>query len=119
MVDLSNLQVGDTVHLRCGGSIVVPEDLRILPACIKFSEIMWERNGFYNVGEHPSPFDIVAITPKPEPKRIKGWVNVYAPRLRPIIHFSLYEQKEDADASAGQGRIACVCIDVAEGEGLS
>jgi hypothetical protein len=61
-----------------------------------------------------SPFDIISITPNPEPKRIQGWLNIYSWGLG-----SLRDTREEADGQIGANeRIACIPIDVAEGEGL-
>ena len=44
------------------------------------------------------------------PERIKGWVNIYNKHIHPT--------KQDADNNAGKGCVACIYIDVPEGEGL-
>ena len=44
------------------------------------------------------------------PERIEGWVNVY--------NTHKHSTKQDADNNAGNGRVACIYIDVSEGEGL-
>ena len=50
----------------------------------------------------------------PKPKRIKGWINVY-----PYCYiYGLYPTKKEADENADPQRIACIEIDVEEGEGL-
>lgn len=56
-----------------------------------------------------------------EPKRIKGWFNVYTTTMgKPDKHpwGYLHPTREAADADAGPGRIACIELDVLEGEGL-
>lgn len=74
-------------------------------------------SGFYTVDhqgrfwghyEENSIHDIIAEWT--EPKRIKGWVNVYG-RMP-------YLTREEADRIAGRGRKACVYIDIEEGHGL-
>jgi hypothetical protein len=99
-VDLSNLKVGDTVHLRCGGSIVVDD---------RFLRVAYTPDGQYipNMEHH---FDIISITPKPEPRRIKGWA--YINKHNDIS--GLYNRKP---ASCDNFK-ALIYIDVAEGEGL-
>lgn len=112
-VNLSNLKVGDTVHLDRGDSMVVPEHLLSDVYNVCFHGHSWGLDGRYNAHQ-PHPFDIVAVTPKPEPKRIRGWVNVYD-EGRGCWR---YDTKEEADRNAFGSRVACVYIDVAEGEGL-
>jgi hypothetical protein len=115
-VDLNNIKVGDTVHLRCGGSIVVGADLEFRRESFYIDGLEsfyidgleWYANGKFYSNE-TTPFDIISITPKPEPRRIKGWVNIYN---------DVYESKECAKRNAPRGVRACIEIDVAEGEGL-
>lgn len=121
-VDLSNLKVGDTVHFRCGANIVVkdkpifaPNNFQTPKPTVSFDACVWSINGEFHLSQE-SPFDIVAVTPKPEPRRIKGWVNVYDVNGR--IGDMLYSSKVEADANAYPSRFACIYIDVAEGEGL-
>lgn len=74
----------------------------------------WTTDGvFYpDIDDCVSDFDIIA--PWTEPKRVKGWVNVYKDG---IISFLPYKTREEADAH-DLGRITCIYIDVEEGEGL-
>ena len=44
------------------------------------------------------------------PERIQGWLNIYNIYIHPT--------KQDADNNAGNGRVACIYIDVSEGGGL-
>lgn len=48
------------------------------------------------------------------PEKIKLWVNVYNDGIPCGVHHS----RVKADSSAGSGRIACVEIEVTEGQGL-
>lgn len=118
MVDLTNLKVGDMVHLRCGGSIVVGDDMYRHTEWTFISGVFYltDTGQVKNAG-NKSPFDIISITPKPEPKRIKGWLNIFdkgtTGSLRPTR-----EEAEDAIVGKVIPRIACVYIDVAEGEGI-
>lgn len=63
--------------------------------------------------ERTAPIEAaLQVWEKPRP-RVKGWVNVYhnyASKMRP--------SKERADAFADPARLACIYIDVEEGEGL-
>lgn len=57
-----------------------------------------------------------------EPKRIKGWVNIYPHPNMPqdvIVNNALHETKEKADGHSVGGRIACIEIDILEGHGLN
>lgn len=49
-----------------------------------------------------------------ERKRVRGWINIYS---HDCVVFT-YDTKKEADKYAMKGRIACVYIDVEEGEGL-
>lgn len=54
------------------------------------------------------------------PKIIKAWVNVYATRV-PGYSVNLssgYSSREEADAHATNTRIACIEVDIEEGQGL-
>lgn len=64
----------------------------------------WTAGGEFNVDSPVSTHDLI-----PRPKRIQGWVNMY-----PWSHAS----KGEANMAAGRDRVACVYIDVPEGEGL-
>lgn len=79
----------------------------------------WDANGVYTtMGQHY--LDLVAEWV--EPKRIKGWVNIYPHPNMPqdvIVNNALYETKEKADGHSVGGRIACIEIDVLEGHGLN
>lgn len=56
-VDLTNLKIGDTVHLRCGGDLTVNKELL---------SVYKEQDGGYSEYREEHPFDIISITPKPE-----------------------------------------------------
>ena len=57
--------------------------------------------------------DILPIEYK-EPRKFKYWVNVYSSGIG-----GDYASKEEANKSADSSRIACVCIEGKEGDGLS
>ena len=58
--------------------------------------------------------DLIAEWSEPaEPKRIKGWLNIDADNMT-----RLFDTRREADNGAFSDRIACIEIDVAEGEGL-
>ena len=69
--------------------------------------------------------DIIGEWP-PEPKKVKGWVNVYSATSQidsQYMHVSvLYDSKQTADLCAVglqyKNRIACIPIEFTEGEGL-
>lgn len=114
-VDLTNLKIGDTVHLRCGGSIVV----RSYEEECNMGSCYVNGIGYLPNGEHDTAhmeLDIISITPKPEPKRIKGWLNIYPSNTK--IGDRLYNNRDEANINAHSSRFACIQIDVAEGEGL-
>jgi hypothetical protein len=50
--------------------------------------------------------------PEPEPTRIQGWINIY--NSDPDIHAT----RHDAIDMSGAGLLACIYIDVAEGQGI-
>lgn len=121
MVDLSNLKVGDTVHLRCGGSFVIEELHKAFSSVTINGWLCYKNTGNLDslfIIEKGNPFDIISITPKPEPRRIKGWVNVYD--FNNINFGNIHASKAEADKHVNRiaERIACIEIDVAEGEGL-
>jgi len=70
----------------------------------------WLRNGKLYGLTYPNKHDLVVV-----PRRIKGWINVYNVSVR---HSAVYADKQTADYFAHSDRIACVYIDVVEGEGL-
>ncbi len=70
----------------------------------------WMENGTWGLGVVDDR-DLVAEWV--EPKRIKGWLNIYGDRRSGILHCA----RGSAD-SVGHGRIACIEIDVLEGAGL-
>ena len=117
MVNLTNLKVGDTVHLRCGGNIVAPVDFRIDDSQLRIGGLYYDIPTGRPTGfQFNSPFDIISITPKPEPKRIKGFINVYDNQK---VTFSATRDSADIDVvSSRYARIACIEIDVEKGEGL-
>lgn len=69
----------------------------------------WSRTGEAMCKDPTPGFQLI---PRPAPKRrVKGWVNVN----------EVYQSKEDADEAERRSdydRIACIEIDVEEGEGL-
>ena len=72
----------------------------------------WFKNGcFYT--EH----DLDLMLPTPEPKRLRGWVNVYEDML-PV--WDTREDADDAARTAPRNRTECLYIDrtYEEGEGL-
>ena len=93
----------------------------------------WASDGSSIYGEQ-SPFDIIAEWK--EPKRIKGWVNIWdrmhedlrgvaAEEGNAFPGTNVYLSKDDADRAAknaanwsDSNRIACIFVDVLEGEGL-
>lgn len=58
--------------------------------------------------------DFYKLTEHKEPKRVQGWMNVYDDGG----NSSIFTSEEEARRNAISGRIACVYIDVPEGEGL-
>lgn len=78
-----------------------------------------ENGRFFISTEHE--YDIIGEWP-PEPKKYKGWMNVYPPyqcRTLAIAH-CIFETKEECDIQTGTkgNRIACIPIEFTEGEGL-
>lgn len=61
------------------------------------------------------PEAIETIAPPAPGKSVKGWLNVYFTKMTPTIH----NTREMADPNAYNDRLACIEIDVEEGEGLS
>ncbi|RWE44218.1 hypothetical protein [Mesorhizobium sp.] len=81
----------------------------------------WGKDGFYWANKDEDARDLVAEWV--EPKRIKGWVNIYPDvngnmPSKVIVNNCLHGTKDDADDHAMTGRIACIEIDVLEGQGL-
>jgi|SRR3972149_1681528 len=69
-------------------------------------QVQWDNNGrYYHFSDTMSETDLINV-----PERIQGWLNIY--------NTQKYPAKQDADNNAGKGRIACIYIDVTEGEGL-
>lgn len=62
-----------------------------------------------------SPYDLIEVRP-----RIQGWVNVYRTQDGHLLtgHARVYPTRDAADRDATEYRIACIHIDVEEGEGL-
>ncbi|NBW14983.1 MAG: hypothetical protein EBR82_43980 [Caulobacteraceae bacterium] len=74
-------------------------------------------NGFWagRIGEEDA-HDIIGEWP-PEPKKVKGWVNVTMVNNR--LKFSDFcDSKFVADEIAHKERVACIPIEFTEGEGL-
>ncbi|WP_322884149.1 hypothetical protein U8C35_06360 [Sinorhizobium medicae] len=85
-----------------------------------YGQETWHRDGHW-FSQGDKPCDLVAEWV--EPKRIKGWVNVYPGVIgdmpsKVIVNNCLHETRGDADAHAMSIRIACIEIDVLEGHGL-
>lgn len=113
MVDLTNLKVGDAVNIDCGGSIVVPDNFYHDGVQTHIGGLCWYTKTGRFFDWDKTPFDIISITPKPEPKRITGWANFYK---RPAGTYDIMFQEF---ANRGhENCMACIEIDVAEGEGL-
>ncbi|MGR9413700.1 hypothetical protein [Rhizobium leguminosarum] len=93
----------------------------VMPQC-------WNFDGSLYGPEDEHKFDLVAEWV--EPKRIRGWVNIYPgnrPRQTDVEGFSpkahaghVYKTRKQADVAAADKviRIACIEIDVLEGVGL-
>jgi hypothetical protein len=65
MIDLTELKVGDTVVLRCGGRIVVDKVYEYRKNQTLINDMVWDNNGKRgNNGQ----FDIIAIEPATEPR---------------------------------------------------
>ncbi len=70
---------------------------------------------FYFDGR-PSNWNIIGEWP-PEPKKVKGWVNVY--KGQDYSAAVIFDSKEKADKQRHvPNRIACIPIEFTEGEGL-
>ena len=56
----------------------------------------------------------------PEPKKVKGWVNVYSLKCLEGLASceNVWPSKEKANKEASRNRIACIPIEFTEGEGL-
>lgn len=74
---------------------------------INFEKDGWQITEWTSGGEYledrEGKYDLVEVKP-----RIKGWLNVYD---------QVHSTKKSADA-IGTGRLACIEIDIPEGEGL-
>lgn len=66
-----------------------------------------------------SSLDIIGEWP-PEPKKVKGWLNIYPPAHRDLaLVYCVLATKEQCDVQPNVGRrIACIPIEFTEGEGL-
>jgi len=77
-------------------------------------EIQWkDSNGVWNdrATETTTPaFNYLEWRIKPQKKKV--WLNFYT------IGTYVYSSKEEADRCATASRIACVCVEFEEGEGL-
>ena len=67
----------------------------------------------------PHKYDIIGEWP-PEPKKVKGWVNVYSLKCLEGLASceNVWPSKEKANKEASRNRIACIPIEFTEGEGL-
>ena len=106
-VDL--LKPGAVVHLRFGGTIpadhfpIRPPHSNVIVH--KACGTSWQMDGLYYKGQ-VSPFDLIAVTPAPERKRLSGFVNIY---LYGAAH--IHESGRLADANSKhheRKRIACL-----------
>jgi len=82
----------------------------------------WSASGeFYENGMNNHNGDLIAEWV--EPKRIKGWLNINRPLGAECGDVAstgnVWASKEHADVCASERRIACIEIDVLEGEGLN
>ncbi|MGG7581717.1 hypothetical protein [Rhizobium sp. Nf11,1] len=76
----------------------------------------WDLSGaFSSLGGH----GLDLVDEWVEPKRIKGWLNVYPENDESFDIVKYHPTREQADVSALSTRIACIKIDVLEGEGLN
>lgn len=76
-------------------------------------------NGITETVARVAPDDLMpAPTPK---KRVQGWLNIYPGPEDGGYHYhsSVFKNKEDANYRSNKHRIACISIDVEEGEGLT
>ena len=72
----------------------------------------WHSDGSWVFNtEYPMDLDLVEAKPL-----IKGWLNVY--RRGCGVFSSIYPTRGLADSQARRDRLACIPIDVADGEGL-
>lgn len=117
MIDLTTLRPGDTVELRCGGKLEVE-------TC-KYSERLFYINhdrgntnyAWYSDGGHDraaiSPFDIIAIHPKPEPK---VWVSYHWFDVTDGFFSSAYKDAKQAKESTIRDSDKVVRITITEGQ---
>ena len=66
---------------------------------------LWYSNGIAYTGIDSQSLNLINV-----PERIQGWLNIYNIYKHPT--------KQDADNNAGNGRVACIYIDISEGGGL-
>lgn len=85
----------------------------------------WGEDGNYFRADEDEESDLDLIKPWVEPRRIKGWVNVYAAYGNgqdinaPAYGVGrVYKTKKECEQLRGPYSIACIEIDVLEGEGL-
>lgn len=100
MVDLSNVKIGDTLKLRCGGTVVVD----YITSRIWSGVHQWFDDGTFNKSGS-SPFDVIEVIPAPEPVKVvfSDWANIYADGFG-----GHYCTKEIAEAWKNDPRIALV-----------
>jgi len=80
-------------------------------------QFWWSEAGRAQPDGNEDPFDLVAEWQ--EPKRIRGWLNVFACASTGFYTTGVWETKEAADSRPGiERRLACIEIDVLEGQGL-
>lgn len=75
----------------------------------------WCRDGKFYRHRGLSEYDLVAEWK--EPKRIKGWLNVYLDEDNGSPTVGMLN-KSKSECPKDTGRVACIGIDVLEGEGL-
>lgn len=66
----------------------------------------------------PHKYDIIGEW-SPEPKKVKGWINIYQPYKKcSVVYDSKKKADEYSNEYANHVRIACIPIEFTEGEGL-
>lgn len=95
---------GAVLHLRCGGTIP-GEIFKNKAPMVHSPTIFWDVITGRWLKNVTHDFDIIAITPASEPKRLHGFLNVYPNRhSSPVTHLST---KTAAD-HRGPECIACI-----------
>lgn len=75
----------------------------------------WQADGKYFHGDNESQFDLINVPEAPKRFEYVRWCNVY-----PDDRYGSYHTRDDANACASDGRIACIRLVIAgtEGDGL-